>query len=117
MSDTPDFDETAAVLTDRATFDGVVELNGQQLPIRVREPQLGELDAIEEDLPDDAEEVDAAREMIDRYLERPEIDAVDLGITRAMALFVGMRETWQQADAFEAATDEMPLDNEGNGNR
>lgn len=117
MSDTPDFEETAAVLTDRATFDGEVEIDGQILPIRVREPELGELEAIEQELPDDAEEVDAAREMIDRYLIRPEIDAGDLGITRAMALFVAMRESWQQADAFEAATDEMPLDDEGNGSR
>jgi len=115
MSETPDYDAAAAALTERATFEGTVEVDGQVLPIRVAEPQLGELEEIEEELPEDAEEVDAAREMIDRYLIRPEIDAGDLGLTRAMALFVAMRETWQQADAFDEARAEMPLDDEGNG--
>jgi len=34
-----------------------------------------------------------------------------------MALFAAMRETWEQADAFESAVEEMPLDDEGNGTR
>lgn len=114
MTDT-DFDDAAAALTERATFDGTVSLNGTTYPIRVQEPRLGELEAIEQDLPEDAEEVDAAREMVDRYLEKPDIDASNLGVTRAMTLFIGMRETWQQADAFEDAVEEMPLDDEGNG--
>jgi len=117
MSDDPDFADAAAALTERATFDGTVSLDGTRYPIRVQEPQLGELEAIEAELPDDAEEVDAAREMVDRYLLEPDIDASNLGLTRAMALFGAMRETWEQADAFQDAVEAMPLDDEGNANR
>jgi hypothetical protein len=108
------FGEAADLLTERATFDGTAELEGQQLPIRVREPQLGELEKLEADLPDDAEDVDVAREMVDEYLVKPDIDASTLGVSRAMCLFLGMRSTWQQADAFEEARDELPVDQ---GNR
>jgi hypothetical protein len=97
------FGEAADLLTEQATFDGVAELEGQKLPIRVREPQLGELEELEAELPDDAEDVDVAREMVDEFLIRPEIDPSTLGVTRAMSLFLGMRSTWQQADAFEDA--------------
>lgn len=108
------FSDAAAALTERATFDGTVELGGQKLPIRVREPELGELEAIEADLPEDAEDVDVAREMIDEYLVRPDINPGELGITRALALFTGMRNTWQQSEAFEEARAELELDEEGN---
>jgi hypothetical protein len=108
------FGEAADLLTEQATFDGTAELEGQQLPIRVREPELGELEELEAELPDDAEDVDVAREMVDEFLIRPEIDPSTLGVTRAMSLFVGMRSTWQQADAFEAAREELPVEQ---GNR
>jgi len=108
------FGEAADLLTEQATFDGVVELEGQKLPIRVREPQLGELEELEAELPDDAEDVDVAREMVDEFLIRPEIDPSTLGVTRAMSLFIGMRSTWQQADAFEEAREALELDQ---GNR
>jgi hypothetical protein len=108
------FEEAADLLTERATFDGVASLNGEKLPIRVREPELGELEEIEAGLPEDAEAVDVAREMIDEYLMQPEIDTSSLGITRALALFTAMQQTWQQADAFEEAQQLMELD-EGNG--
>jgi hypothetical protein len=108
------FAEAAEVLSERATFDGTVTLDGRELPIRVREPKLGELEEIEAELPDDAEEVDVAREMLDEYLLRPDIAAEDLGLTRALALFTGMRQTWQQAEAFEEVREELPVDQ---GNR
>jgi len=107
------FAEAADLLSERATFDGTVSLEGRQLPIRVREPKLGELEEIEAGLPNDAEEVDVAREMLNEYLLRPEIAAEDLGITRALALFAGMRQTWQQAEAFEG--DEQVLIRASNG--
>lgn len=114
---TPDadvtFEEAADLLTERATFDGLAEIGDQTIPIRVREPTLGGLEEIEAGLPDDAEEVDAARELIDEYLLEPTVAAKDLGITRAMALFVGMRRTWQQTDAFDDVREELDLD-EGN---
>lgn len=114
--DTPEavsFEEGAALLTDRATFEGTVQIDGATIPIEVDEPTLGELEEIEAGLPDDAEEVDVAREMIDKYLERPDIEATTLGITRALALFAGLQQTWQQADAFQDAKAEMELP-EGN---
>ena len=123
MSDTPDsdsddvlnFDDAADVLTERAQFDGTATVGGQTVPIRVREPTLGELEEIENGLPDDAEEVDVARAIIDDYLVKPEgIAGNDLGITRAMALFSGMVQAWQQTDEFEGAVEELGLD-EGNG--
>jgi|APHM01.1.fsa_nt_gi hypothetical protein len=106
------FAEGADLLTDDATFDGVVEVNGQRLPIRVREPKLGELEELEAGLPDDAEDVDVAREMVDEFLVKPDIDPSTLGVTRAMSLFLGMRETWEQAEAFERAREELQI--EGN---
>lgn len=114
--DDPAFEDAAAALTERATFDGSVSVDGQDVPIRVREPELGELEEIEAGLSEDAEDVDVAREMIDRYLMRPDIDAGDLGITRALMLFAAMRDTWQQAEAIADARAELELD-EGNGHR
>jgi len=114
--DTPEavsFEEGAALLTDRATFEGAVQIDGKTIPIEVDEPTLEELEEIEAGLPEDAEEVDVAREMVDRYLVRPDIEAKTLGITRALALFAGLQQTWQQADAFEQAKAEMDLP-EGN---
>jgi hypothetical protein len=108
------FDEAADLLSERATFDGTATLEGRQLPIRVREPELGELEEIEANLPDDAEEIDAAREMIDEYLIQPDIEPATLGITRALAIFAGMQQTWQQTEAFTDARDALELD-EGNG--
>lgn len=104
------FGEAADLLTEQATFDGVAELEGQKLPIRVREPELGELEELEAELPEDAEEVDVAREMVDEFLIKPEIDPSALGVSRAMSLFLGMRSTWQQADAFEEARAELEID-------
>jgi hypothetical protein len=107
------FEEGAAILSERATFEGNVQIGGKTIPIEVDEPTLEELEEIEAGLPEDAEEVDVAREMVDRYLVRPDIEAKTLGITRALALFAGLQQTWQQADAFEAAKAEMELP-EGN---
>lgn len=107
------FEEAADLLTERATFDGTAKVGDQMIPIRVREPTLGGLEEIEAELPEDAEEVDAARELIGEYLLQPKVAAKDLGITRAMALFLGMRRTWQQTDAFDDVRDELDLD-EGN---
>lgn len=107
------FSEAADILTESATFDGVADVGDVRIPIRVREPDLGEIEALEADLPDDAEDVDVAREMVDDFLVKPDLDPSDLGITRAMALFTAMRETWQQTEAFESAREDLPLD-EGN---
>jgi hypothetical protein len=104
------FGEAADLLTERATFDGTAELEGQKLPIRVREPELGELEELEAELPEDAEEVDVAREMVDEFLIKPEIDPSTLGVSRAMSLFLGMRSTWQQADAFEEAREALEVE-------
>jgi len=104
----------AEALTQRQHFDHYVEVDGDQIPITVREPTLGELEEIEQGLPDDAEEIDAARRIIDRYLEAPAIDANDLPMGRAMALFYAMQEAWQQSDVFEQAREEMPVES-GNG--
>jgi len=98
--DTPEavsFEEGAALLTDRATFEGTVQIDGATIPIEVDEPTLEELEEIEAGLPEDAEEVDVAREMVDRYLVRPDIEPETLGITRALAVFAGLPQTWQQA--------------------
>jgi hypothetical protein len=114
--DTPEavsFEKGAALLTDRATFEGTVQIDGATIPIEVDEPTLEELEEIEAGLPEDAEEVDVAREMVDRYLRRPEIEAKTLGVTRALAVFAGLQQTWKQADAFEQAKAEMELP-EGN---
>jgi len=108
------FGEAADLLTEQATFDGIAELDGRRLPIRVREPRLGELEELEAELPDDAEDVDVAREMADEFLIKPDIDASELGVSRAMSLFLGMRSTWQQADAINDAREALEVEQ---GNR
>lgn len=116
MTDEHTFDDAARALETRETLRGSVELGGEQYPIEVREPTLDELEDIEHGIGSDADEVEAIREMVDRYLEAPDIAAGDIGISSLRALFDAMRDAWEAGEAFEAAEDQMPLD-EGNANR
>lgn len=109
-----DYSRTAEALSGRTTFEGTVDIDGEALPIKVQEPTIEGLEEIEEErTPEDADEVDIAKEMINEYLVEPDISAASLGVTRALKLFAAMQETFQQAGAVAEARDEMPLD-EGN---
>jgi hypothetical protein len=108
-----DYSATADALTGRSTLETTVKLDGDSLPVEMREPDLGELDAIEEDLPEDAEDIDVAREMIDRLLLKPEVNAEDIPMSRALALMAEMQSAIQSSDAVQRAQEQMPLD-EGN---
>jgi hypothetical protein len=109
MSDT-NFDDAARVLESRDSLTGSFELNGDEYPLKVQEPTLGELEAIEDGLGDNADETDAIKEIADEYLLAPEVDVREIGVSKLFALFDGMRETWQQSDAFDEAEAEMPLE-------
>jgi hypothetical protein len=117
MSDTDDETtltgvDAAAVLTETETFTGTVEIRGETIKIEVAEPTLGELDAIADETPE-GDETEEVRAIIDRYLQRPDIDAGDVPMGVLMSLFEAMRDIWTQAGEFEAAQEEMPL----SGNR
>lgn len=108
-----DYSATADALTGRSTLETTVHLEGDSLPIEMREPDLGELNEIEEDLPDDAEDIDVAREMVDRLLLKPEVEPEDIPMSRALALMAEMQAAIQESDAVQRAQEQMPLD-EGN---
>jgi hypothetical protein len=110
-----DYSATADALTGRSELETTLTISGDSLPIKMREPDLGELDAIEEDLPDDAEDIDVAREMIDRLLLEPDISPSDIPMGHALALMAEMQNTIQNSDAVKRAQEQMPLDqNQGN---
>lgn len=106
------FDDAARALESRDVLRGSFELRGETFPLELREPTLGELDEIERELSDDAEEIELYRELIDRYLETPEVDPDDMGVGKLEALFTGMRRAWEESDVIDEATEQMPL--EGN---
>ena len=109
-------DDAARALETRETLRGTFAVAGEEYPLEVREPTLGELEEIESDIGTEADEVEAIREIVARYLEAPDVAVDDVGISKLRALFDGMREAWEAGDAFDEAEDAMPLD-EGNGRR
>jgi len=108
-----DYSATANALTGRSTLETSVELDGESHPLKIREPDLGELNDIEGELPDDADDVDVAREMINRFLLQPEVPPGDIPMSKALALMAEMQSAIQQSDAVQQAQEKMPL-NEGN---
>lgn len=109
------FDDAARALESRETLRGTFRAGGEEYPLEVREPTLDELEEIETGIADDADEVEAIREMVSRYLERPAVDPGDIGIAKLRLLFEAMKDAWESGEAFEAAEQAMPLDDEGNG--
>jgi len=109
MSD-KDYTASAAALRETEELDGTW---GDDYPLVVEEPTLGELESLEENLGEDAGEEAVIREMVNRYLLEPEVDASEVAVSKLRPLFEGMQEAFRGADAFEDAEAEMPLD-EGN---
>lgn len=109
------FDEAARALETRDQLQGSFELGGETYPLELREPTLGELEGIDAELADGADEAEAIRRIVDEFLVAPDIDADAIGVGKLRALFVGMRETWEELGEFEDAREEMPL--EGNRRR
>lgn len=101
------------ILTSRSTFEATVDLGSDTVEITVEEPLLEELDEIDEELPDSAQEVDYARSFIDSFLVEPDVRGEQLGMTKALAVFSGMQRAIQNSPAIENARAEMGLD-EGN---
>jgi len=106
------FDDAARALQTRQMLDGTFKLDGDEYPLRIQEPTLGELEDIDEESGENADEAEIIRRIADRYLEAPAVDVDEIGVSKLFALFDGMRETWEQSDAFADARQEMPV--EGN---
>jgi len=106
------FDDAARALQTRQILDGSFELDGDEYPLRIQEPTLGELEDIDEESGENADEAEIIRRIADRYLEAPAVDVDEIGVSKLFALFDGMRATWEQSDAFADARQEMPV--EGN---
>jgi len=107
-----DFDDAVRALETRQMLDGSFSVNGNEYPLRIQEPTLGELEDIDAESGPDAGEAEVIREIADRYLEAPAVDVDEIGVSKLFALFEGMRETWEQSDAFADAREEIPV--EGN---
>jgi hypothetical protein len=107
-----DFDDAVRALETRQMLDGSFSVNGNEFPLRIQEPTLGELEDIDAESGPDAGEAEVIRRIADRYLEAPAVDVDEIGVSKLFALFEGMRETWEQSDAFADAREEMPV--EGN---
>jgi len=107
------FEDAARALETRETLRGSFEIGGESYPLEVREPTLGELDELETELGEDAGEEELIRELIGRYLENPDVDAADTGISKLRPLFEGMQAAFQGGDVFDDAEEAMPI--EGNG--
>lgn len=105
-----DFDEAARALESRDELEGTFELGGEEYPLRVTEPTLDELEEIEEEVGDGADETDVIREIADQYLLEPDVNVGGIGVSKLYALFEGMNDTWLGSDGFDAAAAEMPLD-------
>ena len=108
-----DYEDARRALETREKLEDTFEVNGQEYPLEVQEPTLGELEDLEDDLGEDADEEELIQEMIDRYLLMPEVDPAEMGVSKLRPLFEGMQAAFQGGDTFEAAEAEMPLD-EGN---
>jgi len=109
-------EEAQRALETTDELEGSFTLKGEEYPLEVHEPTLNELEDLEAGLNDAADEVEAMREMTDKYLIAPDTDAGRVGISKLRALFDGMREAWEDGKAFDEAQDAMPID-EGNGRR
>jgi len=110
---THDFNDAARALESRDVIRGSFELGGETFPLETVEPTLGEIESLEADL-DDTDELEQIRAFVDEYLEAPAVDPDDLGLTKLRALFVGMREAWNDMDAIDDAEEAMPVES---GNR
>jgi hypothetical protein len=106
------FDDAARALETRDTLTGSFELSGERYPLKLQEPTLGELEEIDAELAEGAEEVEAIRQITDQYLIEPQVDVDSIGIGKLRSLFIAMRECWGDMENFETAEEEMPL--EGN---
>jgi len=107
-----DFDDAARALETRQILDGSFSIDGNEYPLRIQEPTLGELEEIDAESGPDADEAEVIRRIVDRYLEAPVVDVDEIGVSKLFSLFKGMRQTWEQSDAFANAREEMPV--EGN---
>ena len=105
-----DFEDAARALETRETLEGTFTVGGETYPLVVEEPTLGELEELEDDLGEDADEEAVIRRMIENYLVDPEVDPDAMGVSKLRPLFEGMQEAFQNGEAFEAAEAEMPLD-------
>jgi len=110
-----DFDAAARALESRDLLSGTFTVGGKEFPLELREPTLKELETIEAELGDGADEAEAIRRIVGEFLEEPRVEAEDVGVSKLRALFEGMRETWESTEAADSAREEMPL--EGNRRR
>jgi len=105
-----DFDAAARALESRDRLAGSFTVGDEEFPLELREPTLKELETIEAELNDGADEAEAIRRIVDEFLEEPAVSADDIGVSKLRALFEGMRETWESTEQFDAAREEMPLE-------
>jgi hypothetical protein len=105
-----DFADSRRALESRDTLTGTVEIDGREFPIEVIEPTLDELEEIDEEIGENADESEAVRMMIDEYLERPAVTPSEMGVSKLFAVFEAMRECWQGGETFADAREQMPVE-------
>jgi hypothetical protein len=106
--------DAADALHSKQELSGSFTVDGDEYPLIVLEATLNELEAIEDDVEDGADEADVVREICDEYLVEPDVPPGDIPVRKLYALFEGMREAWTNSEAIDAAEAAMPVDS---GNR
>jgi len=107
------FDDAARALETRDVLAGTFSVGGDEYPLETREPTLGEIEEMEQGL-GDTDELEQIRAFVEEYLEAPEIDPDKMGLTKLRALFVGMRDAWNDMESIDEAKEAMPVES---GNR
>jgi hypothetical protein len=104
-------DELTQALAADQTEATTVTIGGEEYEITVRIPKTGELEAIDEELPEDASEGQVAQAVAERFIQEELPDRMP--VTRAITLQTAVMETIQSSEAFEEAREQLQL--EGNG--
>jgi hypothetical protein len=105
----------ADVLTSSRALSGELSLGDETITIEMSEPSFDDLEQVEEGLSGEADDVELAREYIDEFLVQPDVEAQHIPVGKALRLFARMQELIAESSDVDAALEEMPLDDEGNG--
>lgn len=105
-----DYDATADALTSRDALEKDILLDGESMPIKLKDITQNELEALEDragEGPD--EEAAVIREAIEEYLLEPEVTVDDIPMHKRSQLWFAMQLAWSGAEEIQAAMDEMEL--------
>lgn len=107
-------DNAADILTGSATLSASVEIGDDTIDIGFVDPTFDDLEAVEENIDGRADDITLAREYIDEFLTDPDVDAGEISVGKALAVYQAMQEEIVNSSGVTDAIDDMPMDGEGN---